>query len=85
MEVFTMSEMQVLGFIPVSYCQKINIGPTEHGIEDYAVFQWVAVNWEGTTVTSRVSRSRIRYNLNGEAYFISEGKRWFFKDAVRNN
>jgi hypothetical protein len=80
-----MSEMQVLGFIPVSFCQKINIGPTEHGIEDYAVFQWVAVNAEGQTLTSRVSRSRIRYKQNGDAYFISEGKRWFFKDALRIN
>lgn len=76
-------EMQVFGFIPVTTLQKINIGPTEFGIEDYAVFQWVALVNGKEEKMSRVSRSRIRYRENGDAYFKSNGCVYYFKDAIR--
>lgn len=65
-------------FIAVSYTQIINIFDIEHGIEDYVVFQW---NTSGTL--DRERRSRVRHNADGEAYFMSHGQRYYFRDAIR--
>lgn len=69
--------------IYVSYCQRIDLLEIEYGINDYMVFVWAAVNAEGITLTSTVRRSIIRHNAAGDTYIISEGRRWYTKDAIR--
>lgn len=64
--------------INVNYVERIELIEIEYGIEDYILYRWVGAYTEQR-------RARIRYTQMGEAYFLSDGRRYHFRDAIRIN
>lgn len=58
----------------------IEIKKIEYGIDDYVICV------SGTMGNKKVPhRVKIRYNANGEPFFILYGRRYYLKDALKTN
>ena len=63
-----------IGVIGITNNVAISIHEIQYGIDDWVVFSWT---------NCKKSRAKIRYNAKGEAYFKSNGVRYYFNEAIR--
>lgn len=73
-----MTELKPCAIINVSATEAIELLDVEYGIDDNAVYRWLTSTRQGY-----IRRAKLYYTKAGDAYFISDGRRYHMKDAMR--
>jgi hypothetical protein len=81
--------MNAIYKISVNVFLTIEIHEIVYGIDDYVKFRWVIYTYDMTYDPNDadakfvLSKSKIRYNKKGEAYFITKKRRFYLKNFVK--
>ena len=68
-----------IGYYPMGPFCSLEVWDIEHGIDDKVVFRWVTDGCK----SSRLTKSKIRYDEQGEPFFKTRGMSVSFNDVMR--
>ena len=71
-------DFKPVGVLALNNFGGLAIMEIEYGIDDYV---YVTENYGDGY--KNITRNKIRYNTNGEQYFIRNGQRWYFKEFMK--
>ena len=68
-----------IGYYPMGAFCSLEVWGIEHDIDDKVVFRWVTSGRK----LGRITKSKIRYNKQGEPFFKTRGTSVSFNDVMR--